>query len=71
MAATKNIRPEALAQEIGISGKVLRAWLRKEHPRAKEQKNTAWLITPAVATEARKAFKKNETPEKKAEPAKA
>lgn len=66
--ADKNIRPEALASEIGISGKILRAWLRKNHTRPAESKNTAWLITPKVAEEARKAFKKNETPEPKAKP---
>lgn len=55
-----SMRPEALAKEIGISGKNLRGWLRKTHPRASEQKNTAWIIPPTVVKEAKAHFKKQE-----------
>lgn len=62
--AAKTFRPEDLAKDIGISGKVLRAWLRTNHPRDAKAKNTAWIIPASVAAEARKAFKKNEASEK-------
>jgi hypothetical protein len=48
-----------LAKELGISPKVLRAYLRKEHTRALEAKNTTWVIPAAVAAKAKKAFAKN------------
>jgi hypothetical protein len=60
---SENLTPKALAEEIGVDAKVLRAYLRKEHARSAEAKNTSWLITPAVADEARAKFAKQETPE--------
>ena len=57
--AAKTYTATELAKEIGISPKVLRAYLRKEHTRVAEAKNTSWIITSAVATKARKAFAKN------------
>jgi len=61
---SENLTPKALAEEIGVDAKVLRAYLRKEHARPAEVKNTTWLITPAVADEARAKFAKQETPAK-------
>lgn len=55
-----SMRPEALAKEIGISGKNLRGWLRKTHPRAAEQKNTAWIIPANIVKEAKQHFAKQE-----------
>jgi hypothetical protein len=55
-----SMRPEALAQEIGISGKILRAWLRKNHTRPAEAKNTAWIVKPEVVKAAKAHFKKQE-----------
>jgi hypothetical protein len=68
MAAKKTFRPEALAEELGISGKVLRAWLRANHARPTSQKRTSWEISEAVAKEARTHFAKRTA---KATPAKA
>ena len=58
--ATANITPKALADELGIDAKRLRGWLRKEHSRAAEAKNTTWAITPDVAEAARARFSKAE-----------
>jgi len=55
----KTYTPAQLALELGISPKVLRAYLRKEHTRAPEAKNTSWVIPAAVAAKAKKAFAKN------------
>src|SRR5262245_18200896 len=56
----KTMRPEALAKELGMkNGKQLRAWLRKNHTRKAEAKNTAWEIPANVVAEARKAFAKD------------
>ena len=57
--AAKTYTPTELAKELGVSPKVLRAYLRKEHTRAAEAKNTSWVIPTAVAAKARKAFAKN------------
>lgn len=62
MPASDNITPKALAEEIGVDAKVLRAYLRKTFPRPIEVKNTTWLITPDAADSAREKFAKHETP---------
>lgn len=48
-AATKTYRPEQLAQSLGVSGKVVRAFLRREFPRPNEAKNTTWVLDEAMA----------------------
>jgi hypothetical protein len=63
---TKLMSPKELAAELGIDPKVLRGWLRKEHTRKAEAKNTSWVITPAVAAAARKNFAKNKAGSAKA-----
>jgi uncharacterized protein YjcR len=55
----KTYTPTQLAADLGISPKVLRAYLRKEHTRAPEAKNTSWVIPASVAAKAKKAFAKN------------
>lgn len=57
---SKALTPKALAEEIGIDAKVLRAYLRKEFPRPVEVKNTTWIVTPEVADAAREKFAKHE-----------
>lgn len=57
---TAPVTPKALAEEIGVSPKVLRAHLRRHYTRPSEAKNTSWVIPAKVATEVRAAFKKNE-----------
>lgn len=43
----KTMRPNELAEELGIDPKRLRAWLRaSDFARPAEQKNTNWLLTP-------------------------
>ena len=66
MATAKTYRPADLAKELGIDPKVLRAWLRKNHTRTAEAKNTSWVITATVAADARKAFAKNKAGSAKA-----
>jgi len=44
-----SIRPEDLAKELGISGKLIRAWLRKTYPRAADQKRSSWFLTQKQA----------------------
>jgi len=38
-------RPVDLAKELGMSPKVLRAWLRKTYPRDAQDKNKSWYLT--------------------------
>ena len=45
----KITRPEDLARTLGISGKVVRAYLRATFPRPVEAKNTSWSLTPKMA----------------------
>jgi uncharacterized protein YjcR len=66
MAKATTYTPTQLATELGISPKVLRAWLRKEHARTAEAKNTSWVVTAKVAAEARKVFAKNKAGSSKA-----
>jgi hypothetical protein len=66
MANSKTYTPKELAAELGVDPKVLRGYLRKEHTRVAEAKNTSWVITSAVAAKARKAFAKNRTDSAKA-----
>lgn len=62
--ATKTYTPKELANEIGVDAKVLRAYLRKNHTRPNEAKNTTWIIPASVAATAKKAFVKNVATEK-------
>lgn len=48
--------PKALANELEISPKNLRAYLRREFPRATEDKNTSWRLTDAQIEAARIRF---------------
>lgn len=50
------LTPKALAAELDIDPKRLRSYLRKEHTRTAESKNTTWGIAPAVADAARTHF---------------
>lgn len=63
---SKTYTPKELAAELGIDPKVLRGWLRKEHSRKAEAKNTSWVIPAKVAAEAKKAFAKNKAGSAKA-----
>lgn len=54
--APATIRPEALANELGVSGKLVRAYLRKTFTRTAEAKNTAWVVTNDQAKQTREHF---------------
>ena len=56
MTASELIRPEALANELGVSGKLVRAYLRKNFTRIPEAKNTAWVLTGEQADAVREHF---------------
>ena len=58
MAARKPITPTALAKELNVDPKRLRAYLRSNHARPAEAKNTSWTITTPVAAKARAYFRK-------------
>ena len=46
-AESNVVTPKMIAKQLGISPKVLRAWLRKTFPRPRGEKNTSWNLTPA------------------------
>lgn len=56
MTASATIRPEELANELGVSGKLIRAHLRKTFTRTPEAKNTAWVVTNDQAKAVREHF---------------
>lgn len=57
----KVIRPKDLADALGISPKTLRAYLRRNFPRAAEQKNTNWAIPEPMAAQVVEAYKKDQS----------
>jgi hypothetical protein len=52
----KGIRPSELAEELGINAKTLRAYLRRQHTRPADAKNTSWYLSDAVADDVRDHF---------------
>ena len=54
--APTTITPKDLAAELNIDPKRLRGWLRANHTRATEAKNTTWGIDKATADAARVRF---------------
>ncbi len=50
------MRPEELAEELGISGKTLRGWLREQYPRPAIERHSWWTLTSAQVAAARKRF---------------
>lgn len=52
----QGMRPKDLAEELDISPKSLRAFLRREFPRASEEKNTNWLLSDEMVDKAREHF---------------
>jgi len=52
----KTFRPEAVALELGISGKVVRAYLRRTFPRPIEAKGSTWVLSEDQAKQTREAF---------------
>lgn len=62
------VRPNVLAEEIGVDAKSLRAFLRSEFPRTAEDRNTSWELTAAQVKAVREHFTptKSEKPKAKA-----
>jgi len=58
MANAKTYRPEDVAATLGISGKVLRAHLRKTYPRPATSKGSTWVMSQKMMTETVTYFKK-------------
>jgi hypothetical protein len=54
----KTLTPTELAQELNLSPKTLRGWLRKHHTRDVNVKNTSWALDAKTQNAARKAFKR-------------
>jgi hypothetical protein len=52
----KTVRPEQLADELGVSGKLVRAYLRRTFPRAAEAKGSVWVLDSNVAEKVREHF---------------
>jgi transposase len=53
----KTYRPEQIADALGISGKVVRAYLRRTFPRPIEAKGSTWVLSEDQATNALEHFK--------------
>jgi len=51
-----NMTPTELANELNVSPKTLRAYLRRAHTRHADAKNTTWRIDAKTARAARKHF---------------
>ena len=66
MANAKTYTAKELAAEIGIDPKLLRNYLRKEHTRKPEAKNTSWNISAAQAKAAKAFFSKSKAGSAKA-----
>lgn len=53
---TSVIRPNDLAEELGVDAKRIRAFLRTEFSRDSEAKNTNWELSPEMANKVRARF---------------
>lgn len=47
----KQYRPEEIASKLGVSGKIVRGWLRTNYPRPKDAKGSAWTVGGKIANE--------------------
>jgi len=52
-----SFRPEVIANALGISGKVVRAYLRQTFPRPLDAKGTTWVLNVDEATKTVVHFK--------------
>ena len=55
--AAKTYRPEELADTLKISGKIVRAYLRKTYKRPASQKGSTWTLTAKQANDTLKHFR--------------
>jgi hypothetical protein len=54
---TRTYRPEELASALGISGKIVRAHLRRTYPRPSQAKGSTWVLNAKQASETLAYFK--------------
>jgi hypothetical protein len=55
-ATDKTMTPKELAEQLEVDPKRVRAYLRSNHARAIEAKNTSWQIPAAVVKDVREHF---------------
>jgi len=60
--AVETVTPSALAEKLGVDPKRLRAYLRANHARPIEAKNTSWMIPADVAKAATEYFAAKSAP---------
>lgn len=53
----KTFRPEEIALTLGISGKIVRAYLRQTYTRPVEAKGTTWVLNAKQAADTIAHFK--------------
>ena len=70
MTTVKTFRPEDLAATLGISGKIVRAYLRKTYTRPASAKGSTWVLSAKQASDTLAYFNKR-NPEAYAKAAKA
>ena len=58
LTTAKTFRPEDLAATLGISGKVVRAYLRKTYTRPASAKGSTWVLSAKQASDTLAYFKK-------------
>ena len=58
LATAKTFRPEELAATLGISGKIVRAYLRKTYARPASAKGSTWVLSAKQASDTLAYFKK-------------
>lgn len=57
MAETKTYRPEQIAESLGVSGKQVRAYLRRTFTRPADARGTSWVLDKNQAAQTLKHFK--------------
>ena len=63
---TKTITPTELAKELDVDAKRVRSYLRANHARSAEDKNTSWMLSADVVKATRAHFTKKPAPAKDA-----
>jgi hypothetical protein len=61
VAAAKTYRPNELASELGVDGKLVRGFLRTKFTRPVELKNSTWILDENVANVVREHFNSRKT----------
>ena len=59
----KITRPEQLSELLGISGKIVRAYLRKTYTRPNDAKGSAWSLTEKQSNDTLAHFRAKQSPD--------